>query len=48
MEKPILQPKFKDAPHFKNFWESGNGKQLIEFSGANVSFKDFDQFSHFF
>jgi len=48
MEKPILQPRFKDSPHFKNFWEIGNGKSLIEFSGAAVSFKDFDKFSHFF
>lgn len=48
MEKPILQARFKDSPHFKNFWESGNGKSLIEFSGAEVSFKDFDKFSHFF
>jgi hypothetical protein len=48
MEKTILQPRFKDASHFKNFWETGNGKQLIEFSGAKVNFKDFEKFSHFF
>ncbi len=48
MEKTILQPRFKDSPHFKNFWETGNGKQLIEFSGAKVSFDDFEKFSHFF
>lgn len=41
----IIQPRFKDAPHFKHFWERGNGKQLVEFSGAEVSFKDFDAFS---
>lgn len=45
MEQMIIQPRFKDAPHFKDFWERGNGKQLIEFSGAKVSFKDFDTFS---
>ncbi|KMQ62560.1 hypothetical protein ACM40_09780 [Chryseobacterium sp. BLS98] len=48
MDKPITQPRFKDSPHFKNFWEKGNGKQLIDFSGAEVSFKDFDQFSPYF
>lgn len=48
MENTILQPRFKDSLHFKNFWEKGNGKRLIEFSGAKVSFKDFDKFSHFF
>ncbi len=44
----MIHPRFKDAPHFKNFWEHGNGKQLIEFSGAEISFKDFEKFSSFF
>ncbi|WP_228441139.1 oxygenase MpaB family protein [Chryseobacterium phosphatilyticum] len=48
MEQTMIQPRFKDAPHFRDFWEKGNGKQLIEFSGAEVSFKDFEKFSSFF
>lgn len=44
----IPQPRFKDSPHFRSFWEKGNGKQLIDFSGAEVSFKNFEQFSAFF
>jgi len=48
MEKIILKPRSKDSPHFKDFWTKGNGKQLIDFSGAEVSFKDFDKFSHYF
>ncbi|MET3530195.1 DUF2236 domain-containing protein [Chryseobacterium flavum] len=44
----IMIPRFKEASHFKNFWESGNGKQLIEFSGAEVSFNNFEQFCPFF
>jgi len=48
MEEHILQPRFKDSQHFKEFWTTGNGKQLIDFSGAEVSFKDFEKFSHFF
>jgi len=48
MEKTILEPRFKDSPHFKDFWTKGNGKQLIDFSGAEVSFKDFDKFSRYF
>lgn len=48
MENTILQPYFKDSPHFKNFWTKGNGKQLLEFSGAEVSFADFDKFSPYF
>src|SRR6201989_2867326 len=49
MERMTTQPRFKDSPHFKDFWEKGNGKQLLDFSGAEVSFKDFDRFSvHFY
>ncbi|MCX8526096.1 DUF2236 domain-containing protein [Chryseobacterium formosus] len=48
MEQHNLQPRFKDSPHFKDFWTKGNGKQLIEFSGAELSFKDFEKFSHFY
>lgn len=44
----MVQPRFKDAPHFRNFWEKGNGKQLIEFSGAEVSFEKFENFAPFF
>ncbi|MFP3597959.1 oxygenase MpaB family protein [Chryseobacterium sp. SIMBA_029] len=48
MERCIVPPRFKDSPHFKDFWESGNGKQLIEFSGAEISFKEFEKFSPYF
>lgn len=48
MEQTPIQPRFKDAPHFKSFWEKGNGKQLIDFSGAEVSFKNFEKFSAYF
>jgi hypothetical protein len=48
MEIPILQPRFKDSAHFKSFWEKGNGKQLLEFSEAEVSFKDFEKFAPYY
>jgi hypothetical protein len=48
MEKAILKPRFKDSPHFKDFWTKGNGKQLLEFSGAEVNFEDFEKFSPYF
>ncbi|WP_435524771.1 hypothetical protein [Chryseobacterium indoltheticum] len=48
MEDYNLQPRFKDSPHFKDFWTKGNGKQLIDFSGAELSFKDFEKFAPFF
>ncbi|GAA4150136.1 hypothetical protein GCM10022217_02810 [Chryseobacterium ginsenosidimutans] len=48
MEKAILQPRFRDSSHFKDFWTKGNGQQLLEFSGAEVSFDDFEKFSPYF
>ncbi|MCQ9640192.1 DUF2236 domain-containing protein [Chryseobacterium sp. WG14] len=48
MERTMIQPRFKDSPHFKNFWKEGNGKLLIEFSGAEVSFENFEKYSQFF
>ena len=48
MERTIVQPRFKDAEHFKNFWTKGNGKQLLVFSGAEVDFKDFEKFAPYF
>lgn len=48
MKMNVLQPRFKDSQHFKNFWTKGNGKQLIDFSGAEVSFRDFEKFSKYF
>lgn len=44
----MIQHRFKDSPHFRNFWENGNGKKLIEFSGAEVSFRDFEKYAPFF
>jgi hypothetical protein len=48
MENAISQPRFKESIHFKDFWMKGNGKQLIEFSGAEVSFNDFEKFAPYF
>ncbi|MEC3875721.1 oxygenase MpaB family protein [Chryseobacterium salviniae] len=48
METTILQPRYKDSVHFKDFWTKGNGKLLIDFSGADVSFKDFEKFSPYY
>ncbi|WP_292008288.1 oxygenase MpaB family protein [Chryseobacterium sp.] len=44
----IVQPRFKDLQHFKDFWAHGNGKQLIDFSGAEVSFKNFEKFAPYY
>ncbi|WP_449400863.1 hypothetical protein [Chryseobacterium wanjuense] len=48
MEITILQPRFKDSSHFKDFWIKGNGKELIDFSGAQPNFKDFEKFAPYY
>ena len=45
MTKRQVQPRYEHAPHFKNYWGKGNGKKLIEWSGAEVSFADFEKFA---
>lgn len=41
-------PRFSDSEHFRHFWTKGNGKQLIEFSGAEVSLDEFQKFAPYF
>lgn len=39
---------YKNAPHFKHFWEQGNGKDLLEWSQASVSLDQFEQHKKYF
>ena len=45
MKNKQILPRFQHAGHFKNFWERGNGKKLIEWSGAEVNFNDFEKYA---
>ena len=45
MKKNQVLPRFQHAAHFKNYWEHGNGKKMIEWSGAKVSFTDFEKYA---
>lgn len=38
-------PQYQNTPEFKNFWELGNGKEMINLSGAKVSLDDFDKYA---
>ena len=38
-----LTPKFQNAPHFQDFWNKGNGKELLDWSGWKPSFKNFEK-----
>ena len=41
----MLTPKFYNAPHFKDFWEKGNGRELIDWSGIQPDISKFEQFA---
>ena len=40
---PFPKPLYKNAPHFQEFWTKGNGKKLIDWTGAEVSFNNFEK-----
>ena len=40
-----MKPKFQNATHFKNFWEKGNGKDLLNWSKINPDFQTFQKFA---
>lgn len=48
MEVYQLQPTYKDAPHFQDFWKNGNGKKMQEWSGAHLSFDQFEKFAPYY
>lgn len=39
------EPRFHNAPHFKNFWEEGNGRDLLDWADFNPDIRDFGKFS---
>src|SRR5690606_12675952 len=43
--KMKTEPRFHNAPHFKKFWEKGNGKELLDWADFKPDIKDFEKFS---
>ena len=39
------KPLYKNAPHFQEFWSKGNGKKLIDWTGAKISFENYEKFA---
>ena len=46
-QNPImdLQPRFHKTADFQDFWFKGNGKELVEMTGAQLSLNDFQHFA---
>lgn len=42
------RPRFYSAPHFKTFWEEGNGKDLLDWSHATPDINQFNQYAHLY
>lgn len=39
-----MTPKFQNATHFKNFWEKGNGKELLDWAKIKPDFQTFQNY----
>ena len=39
------EPRFHNAPHFKNFWEEGNGRDLLDWADFKPDINNFGKFS---
>lgn len=48
METDSLQHRFSNSEHFAHFWQKGNGKRLMDWTGAEVNFNHFDDFAPLF
>ena len=42
------QPLFFNHPHFREYWNSGNGKELLDWANISVNIRDFDQYAHLY
>lgn len=42
------KPQFYNSPHFQNFWQKGNGKELLEWANVKIDLHNFDQYSHLY
>ena len=40
-----MTPKFQNATHFKNFWEQGNGKELLDWADIKPNFQTFHKYA---
>ena len=40
-----MKPKFQNSPHFINYWEKGNGKELLDWSNIKPDFETFQKFA---
>lgn len=43
-----MQPKFNNAPHFKNYWESGSGKELLTWAKVKPKEVNFYKYHHLY
>ncbi len=42
------KPIFYNSEHFKKFWNEGNGKELINWTGTTPNIKNFEKYSHLY
>ena len=42
------KPIFYNSKHFKNFWESGTGKDLLDWAGFTPDIQNFEKYAHLY
>ena len=42
------KPIFYNSEHFKNFWEKGNGKELLDWAGFTPDIQNFEKYAHLY
>ena len=40
-----MNPRFQNSPHFKNYWEKGNGKELLDWANIKPNPETFQKFA---
>ncbi len=44
----LAKPTFYNSPHFKHFWEQGNGKEVLDWANLSVDITEFNQYAHLY
>lgn len=46
--KMQAKPQFYNSPHFKNYWEKGSGKELLDWANVKIDIQNFQQYAHLY
>lgn len=41
-------PKYYNSDHFQKYWNTGNGKELLDWAGVDIEIQNFDKYAHLY